>query len=58
MKPKTKNETWALVEQARLPELPQRTLDWAKKTLMRHDGYTWFAGAYSKKRRVVWEKTP
>lgn len=54
MKPKTKNETWALREQARLPELPQRTLDWAKRTLMRHDGYTWLAGAYSKKRRVVW----
>lgn len=54
MKPKTKNEIWALREQARLPELPQRTLDWAKRTLMRHDGYTWFAGAYSKKRRVVW----
>lgn len=54
MKPKTKNEIWALREQARLPELPQRTLDWAKRTLMRHDGYTWLAGAYSKKRRVVW----
>ncbi|CDA96142.1 putative uncharacterized protein [Bacteroides sp. CAG:709] len=54
MKPKTKNEIWALREQAQLPELPQRTLDWAKRTLMRHDGYTWFAGAYSKKRRVVW----
>lgn len=37
MKPKTKNEIWALREQARLPELPQRTLDWAKRTLMRHE---------------------
>lgn len=54
MKPKTKNEIWALREQGRLPELPQRTLNWAKRTLMRHDGYTWSAGAYSKKRRVVW----
>ncbi len=54
MRPKTKDEKWVLAEQQRLPELPSRTLDWARENLMREDGYTWLAGAYSKKRRIVW----
>lgn len=54
MRAKTKDEKWVLAEQQRLPELPSRTLDWARGKLMREDGYTWLAGAYSKKRRIVW----
>ncbi len=54
MRAKTRDEKWVLAEQQRLPELPARTLEWARANLMREDGFTWFTGAYSKKRRVVW----